>query len=831
MPLGLFAAGSATPPLVALDAAPWPAAAVVAAPGSIAGTAGGSLVVFGGVGAADSAQVLPLTGGAAAAKWQAVPAPFTRAWGAVASWSDDMIVVGGVQADGQLSAAVDRLHLAEGKLTSTSLPALPVALAGAGVGVVSGKDGNKLYVVGGLKSLTAHVAESALWVLDLDKPESGWAAGPALPGAGRFLPTVGTQNGGLQVFGGRQVRLLADGAISYAVTAECWAYNAIPPEGTATQGWLASSALPKAVAAGVALSSGQGHLVILGGDSTPVVSAPWDFSPSEQTQPVRIYSVITDAWVDTGVPLAAVGGAALRQVEGQALVFGGFGQAAVTQLTINRNVRTLSWGDYGVIATYLIFVAGIGVYFSRKKTSSANFSLGNREVKWWAAGISMYATGASAISFVAIPALAFRTNLVYLFPLVMMVPAYYICAYGIYPLLRRMEITSTYEYMERRFNRPLRLIASAQAILMQTFGRAAIVLLLPSLAISAVTGMNVFLSVAIMGVLTTAYTAIGGFAAVIWTDVFQGFMKMAALLLMIGVCFYNLPGGFGEFVQISKAYHKFDFALMTWDTSVPAVWVMLLGTLIAQTVTAAGDQPNIQRIFSSPAKEVRRVTAMSIICGIMIGVIVNVLGIAIFAYFHAHPEKFDPTSQNDKIVPLFATQALPAGVTGIVLAAIFASAMATVSSAMNSVATMFTEDFYLRRNPDATDAQRLRTLKTACYVTGALGTGTALALAALDLKSIMVAWNQIIALLGGGIVGLYSLGMFTKRANGHGAVCGAIASVLTVWGVKAFTHLHWATYTPLAVVACIGVGYVASLFWDKDHRDLTGLTVFTPRKG
>ena len=224
-------------------------------------------------------------------------------------------------------------------------------------------------------------------------------------------------------------------------------------------------------------------------------------------------------------------------------------------------------------------------------------------------------------------------------------------------------------------------------------------------------------------------------------------------------------------------------------------------------------------------------TAMNIICGIMIGVIVNVLGIAIFAYFHAHPEKFDPTSQNDKIVPLFATQALPAGVTGIVLAAIFASAMATVSSAMNSVATMFTEDFYLRKNPDASDAQRLRTLKTACYVTGALGTGTALALAALDLKSIMVAWNQIIALLGGGIVGLYSLGMFTKRANGHGAVCGAIASVLMVWGVKAFTNLHWATYTPLAVVTCIGVGYTASLFWAKDHRDLTGLTVFTPRKG
>ena len=831
LPLGVMAAEPAAPEMVKLDPAHWPASMEAAAPGAFAGTTGGALVVFGGEGAADSAQVLPLAADAAAARWQRTPAPFARAWGAVATAGEDLIAVGGVQPDGRISAEVDRLHWAEGKLNRTALPPLPVALAGAGAGVVMSKDGQNLYVVGGLRALDAKAAEATLWVLDLNKPETGWRPGPALPGVGRFLAIVGTQNGVLQVLGGREVRLSAEGLKTYAVIAENWSYSPTPPEGTATCGWQLRSALPQAVAAGTALSSGQGHLVVIGGDATAAVASPWALTAPAPGLAVRIYSVITDAWIDTGVPLAAVGAGVLRRMEGEAVVFGGAGQSAVNQLIINRNVRTLSWGDYGVIALYLCFVAGIGVYLSRKKTSSANFSLGNREVKWWAAGISMYATGASAISFVAIPALAFRTNLVYLFPLVMMVPGYYICAYGIYPLLRRMEITSTYEYMERRFNRPLRLIASAQAILMQTFGRAAIVLLLPSLAISAVTGMNVFLSVAIMGVLTTAYTAIGGFAAVIWTDVFQGFMKMAALLLMIGVCICSLPGGVAEFVQIGQDYHKFDFALMTWDSSVPAVWVMLLGTLIACTVTAAGDQPNIQRIFSSPAKEVRRVTAMSIICGIMIGVIVNVLGIAIFAYFHAHPEKFDPTSQNDKIVPLFATQALPAGVTGIVLAAIFASAMATVSSAMNSVATMFTEDFYLRRKPDATDAQRLRTLKTACYVTGALGTGTALLLASLDLKSIMVTWNQIMALLGGGIVGLYSLGMFTKRANGHGAVCGAIASVGVVWAVKAFTTLHWATYTPLAVISCIGVGYTASLFWAQDNRDLSGLTVFTPRKG
>ena len=829
-PLGLFAADAAPAKKTAvkLSTAVWPAAPAPAAPGAVAGATGGALVILGGDNAAAEAQVLPLIADANAARWQTVPAPFVRTWGAVAQMADQVVVVGGIEA-GQVIASADIVRWTGSKLVRTALPPLPMPLAGAGAGVISGKDGEKLFVFGGLKSLDAKAAETALWVLDLKKPDAGWVAGTPLPGAGRFLPIIGAQNGALQVFGGREVRSQPDGSTTYAATAENWLYNPTPPEGTNTRGWISRSALPQAVAGGVAVASGQAHLLILGGDAMATVGKPWALTREGEAQPALIYNVITDAWVDSKVPLAGTGVGAIRRAEGEVLVFGGAGAQAVTQVLINRNVRVLSWMDYGVIACYMIFIAGIGVYFSRRNTSSANFSLGNREVKWWAAGISMYATGASAISFVAIPALAFRSNMVYLFPLVMMVPGYFICAYCIYPLLRRMEITSTYEYMERRFNRPLRLIASAQAILMQTFGRAAIVLLLPSLAISAVTGINVFASVAIMGVLTTAYTAIGGFAAVIWTDVFQGFMKMAALILMICVCINALPGGFGEFVQIGKTYHKFDFALVTWDATVPAVWVMLLGALIATTVTAAGDQPNIQRVFSAPVKEVRRVTAMSIICGIIIGLIVNFLGIAIFAYFHAHPENFDPTSQNDKIVPLFATQALPPGITGIVLAAIFASAMATVSSAMNSVATVFTEDFYLRRYPQATDRQRLRTLRATCYVTGVLGTGTALLLASLDLKSIMVAWNQIMALLGGGIVGLYSLGMFTTRANGKGAICGAVASVLMTSYVKAFTNLHWATYTPLAVVTCIGVGYAASLFWARDQRDLTGLTVFTPR--
>jgi len=365
-------------------------------------------------------------------------------------------------------------------------------------------------------------------------------------------------------------------------------------------------------------------------------------------------------------------------------------------------------------------------------------------------------------------------------------------------------------------------------MLFLTFGRAAVVLALPALAISLTTGIDVYASVIITGILTTIYTALGGFKAVIWTEVFQGVLKFVAPVAMIWVCLKALPGGVHEFVSIGTAYHKFDSALLTWDATVPAIWIMLLSTFLQFTLMQAGDQPMIQRIFSAPAKDVRRVAGTLAVCAILIAVVVNVMGIAIFAYFHAHPAQLDATAQNDQIVPLFASQAMPAGVAGMIVAAIYASAMATVASGMNSVATIFTEDFYRRWRPGASDAARLRVLRLTSYIVGICGTATALLLVGQQLKSMVAVWMQISALLGGGIVGVYSLGMFTRRANGAGAVSGAIISVGVTVLVKYCTALHWQFYLPVAIASCVVSGYVISVICPGKPRDLTGLTVFTP---
>lgn len=719
-------------------------------------------------------------------------------------WGSAWILVGGHK-NNQPVPEVSILTLDGGRPVLRALPPLPQAVAGAAAAVI----GNTLYVLGGSSSVTPLTPTSAFWALDLASP-TAWHPGPPFPGQPRAYAAATEQYGMLCVFGGRNEEPLA----------ETWVFRPSPLEGTQDAGWKRLTNLPAPAVRAAALPMGQAQVLLVGGGDPA--------APEAALSRPLLFHTLTDAWCafDTlpGLtsPLLGRLGPTIF-----ALGTGSGGKPAALQLDATRSVRNLAWPDYVVIVLYFAFISGIGFYFSRKQESSEEFSLGNRKVVWWAAGISMFATGASAISFMAIPALAFATNLVWLFPLIVMIPAYFVTAHLIFPLLRRMEITSTYEYLERRFNRTLRVIASLQCIFFQTFARTSVVLVLPALAISSVTGINVFLSVLLMGIITTIYTAIGGFDAVIWTEVFQGLLKFFAPLVMIGICIAALPGGVGEFFTTSVTYRKFDFALLTWDVAVPAFWILMVGTFLTATVSAAGDQPIIQRVFSAPLHEVRRVNAMSTACGILIGVIVNVMGLAIFAYFRAHPEKFDPNAQNDQIVPLFVTQAMPTGMAGMVVAAIFASAMATVASAMNSVATIFTEDFYLKFRPRATDRERLITLKTTSYVVGAIGTAMALLLAAQNLKSMMVVWSQFTALLGGGIVGVYTLGMFSRRANGFGAICGAIFSVVLTLAVKLFTPLHWATYTPIAIFSCIAAGYLCSLFAPQ-RKDLTGLTVFTP---
>jgi SSS family transporter len=716
----------------------------------------------------------------------AVPAD-SSGTAAGAAW----ILVGGAN-----RTAVTRLTLADGKLRGEALPPLPDARAGAGVAVLD----SRLFVVGGRDA--AGSARAEVFALDLRQPEA-WERVGEFPGGPVVRPAMGVQYGELTVAGGTS----ADGSPSSQV----WSYRIKPLDGTTATGWFRRGDAPVALAGAVLVPSGTAHLLA--------------FLPGRAE--VHVFSAIVDAWYTAeGVALPPAGLVTAGSGP-SARAFAADGSAEF-RLEVDRPTYALGWLDYTTLTIYFALMVFVGVWLSGKHETSDQFALGNRDVKWWAAGISMFATGASSISFMAIPALAFATNLVWFLPTTMVIVGYFVSGYIIYPLVRKLEITSTYEYLDRRFNRALRLLASAQCIVFQTFGRMSVVMVLPSLAISALTGMEVMTSVLLMGVLTTVYTAIGGFNAVIWTDVAQGALMIVAPLLVIGYAVAGTDGGLAGSIDAAQSYEKLRLLVVSWDLSLPVFWILLLGSFFS-FVAVVGDQPVVQRIYSVPLPQVRRTALMSAICGLTISVLTYGMGTAMFGFFRSQPELLAPSLTNDQVVPLFIVQNLPAGVCGVVIASIFAAAMSTLSSSMNSVATLICEDFYKPLFPQSSDRARVRLMKVASYAVGAIGTAVAVWMGQMETTSMFATWNRIIGLLGGGFVGIYMLGLFTTRTNSAGAIAGGLASIVVMLFIDRWGGLHWLAYMPVATTTCLVIGYVVSLVTGGSRKDLAGLTAFTTR--
>lgn len=551
--------------------------------------------------------------------------------------------------------------------------------------------------------------------------------------------------------------------------------------------------------------------------------------PRELT--VFAYYTITNVWSEVGVielPAApaeivpAVNGFLLRYPDG-----------SVDHLQVTSGQRLLGWIDWSVIAGYLAAMAGIGwwCYKRESRTTTTGYFLAGRNIPWWAAGLSLYATGTSAISFIAIPAKSFATNWLYLGQQVVALLGTVYVAMKIVPLIRRLGLTSVYHYLEMRFHPSVRVMGSALQIVFQLVGRMSIVLFLPALAIAGVTGTSVVTSVILMGIVTTIYTFLGGMKAVIWTDVIQVFVMLGGALFAIGYVIHGIDGGLPEALKIAAAddkMHTFDFA---WKFTIPTVWAfMLLETF--NVLTWPKDQVMMQRVLATRSDKDARNSVLTLAAVVVPGnLLFYGIGTALYVFYKTHPEKMNPLLSTDATFPHFIAAELPVGVTGLIIAGLFAASMSTLSSGLNSVATMVSVDFYERFRPGRrSGANPGGSMRVATWVTlaaGLLSTAAAVALSFFDIKSLFDVSLQLTAVLGGGFAGCYALGMFTRRANWQGALTGTFASI--VFAMTTSAHISPILQTGFAIATCIIVGYVASLFFPAPGQSLAGLTVFTPR--
>jgi SSS family solute:Na+ symporter len=686
--------------------------------------------------------------------------------------------------------SVERLSMVNGQPSAVALPVLPVALQDARAAA----NADNVYVAG----LDAAGNAVVLSLAPADtRPE--WKTVAGWPG--NALPTS----------------LVAQTSALFVTVPAAGGESIL--RWTAENGWQSKGVVPGKIVPGSARAIGQAHVIYL-------VAAQGSDSPQMMT-----FQTITGSWAtlpDSGMPGAY---AAAPFQEGVLWARMGEGKGIAFESTqIQSSKLLLRWLDWIVIVVYLTAMLGIGLYFylREKRGSTSDFFVGGRSIPFWAAGISLYATNVSSISFIAIPAKAFETNWQYLANNLIAVLGLMFVAVWIVPLLRRLDLMSVFSYLETRFHPAIRMLASALCIAMQIGARMSVILFLPSLAIATITGIDVVWSILLMGVFTILYTTLGGMKAVIWTDFVQVFVMFGGAIFAIGFIVYSLNGGVPEFLSTAMAEDKMKLFDFSFDLTKATVWGFIFLVLFDVVLTFPKDQVLMQRVLSTKSdREAGR--SVWTFAAIMVpgGFFFYMIGTALFTYYKSHPERMNPTLSIDATFPLFIAAELPMGVTGLIIAGIFAAAMSTLSSIINSVSTLASVDFYEKLAKNPTPKKSVLFAEIMGVVVGLSGIGLALLLSRFDIHSLFDVSIELAGLLGGGFAGAYTLGMFTRRANSQGVAIGIGSSIVLTLIIWSFQLVHPYFYLGISIMLCIVIGYVASLFFPAPTRDLDGLTIYT----
>ena len=527
-------------------------------------------------------------------------------------------------------------------------------------------------------------------------------------------------------------------------------------------------------------------------------------------------------------------GAAVMNFNNQLLIVGGEVKPAqrwkglqVLNLALNRSFGTVNWI---VFLTYLGLMLPFGYFFMRKNKGIDDYCKGGGRIPWWVNGVAIFAAMLSSITFMTVPAMTFSSSW-RLYPMTIaifiLVP---IVIYLYLPFYRRLKITSAYEYLEKRFNVFSRVFASAAFIIFMIV-RSAIVVYLPALALSVIIGMNLFASIILVGTVTVIYSTIGGVSAVIWSEFIQAVVLVGGALIAVALLIMGTDGGASGVIQMAVAndkFHPFDFS---WSWVEPVFWVTFIGGIVTNLSSYTSDQTIVQKYMTTKDE---KAAAHSIWFNGILSVICSTLfyfiGTTLYAYYKTNAAQFDwSLYQNDAVFPTYIVSSLPTGVSGLLIAAIFAAAMSTLSANFNSASTAFVSDFYCRfiRNDQAA---AFKVAKWASFISGTAAIAFALLIATIDIKSLFMEFQKVIGILTSGLAGLFVMGLFIPRINGAGAVAGLAASYI-VNIVLIYTNIvpvkpHFLLYSVAGLLACVVVGYVVSLFTGKPTMEqLDGLTM------
>ncbi|MCH1608619.1 MAG: sodium:solute symporter [Flavobacteriaceae bacterium] len=473
----------------------------------------------------------------------------------------------------------------------------------------------------------------------------------------------------------------------------------------------------------------------------------------------------------------------------------------------------LPFFDILVIVIYFLLISGLGYYYSKRQKNTEDFFRGGQRIPFWAAGISIFGTALSPITFMAIPAKTYSTDWSYFLLNMSIFLSLPLVILLFIPYYRQKKLNTPYEYLEIRFSSIIRLLGSCCFILYQ-IGRIGVILFLPSIALNLVTGVDIFLCIALMGGVSLIYTLMGGIEAVIWTDVVQVFVLMGGVSLSLILIIIDIENGFSGIIEQAKIYGKFNAFDLTFSLKEPTVWVMLFGGFFINLTTYGTDHTMVQRYLVTPTqKEAQKSLWIGALLTIPATFIFFFMGTALFVFYQVNPSALNNNFiNNDAIFPWYIVSQLPGGVSGILIAAIFAAAMSSLSSSMNSGAASFSADVYDRYGfVWHKDPLKMARWTTLCI--GMMGILFALFMATADIKSLWDQFNKILGLIFGSLGGVFMLGLLTKKANTKGVLIGIVVSFTIQLIISFQQSVHLLMYAATGMISCFISGYFGSLLF------------------
>jgi len=469
--------------------------------------------------------------------------------------------------------------------------------------------------------------------------------------------------------------------------------------------------------------------------------------------------------------------------------------------------------DLGIIALYLAGITLFGLRFRKRQRSLRDYFLADRNIPWWAIALSIVAAETSTLTIISIPGLAYDTNLTFLQVVLGYLVGRVIISLVLLPHYFRGDLFTAYELIDRRFGPRLRSLTAGLFLLTRAVAEGVRVYAV-SIVVAIALGTGEVASIALITALTLIYTFEGGLAAVIWTDVVQTVIYVGGTVVGLVTILHLVPGGWAAVHTVAASHDKlriFDFTPDVWKPY--TFWAGVIGGTFLTTASHGTDQLIVQRLLA--ARNERQSVAALLSSGVAILLqfaLFLMVGVMLFAYYRVPSSNF---GKADRIYPQFIVSRMPHGISGLLIAAILAAAMSNLSAALNSLSSTSIIDFYLRRKTQIEESRRVQLSRMATLL-------WALVLFALAIVSlhkvgrVIEVGLQIASVAYGALLGVFLLGVLTRRANQNGATLGMVCGFVTELYLWLGTQVPWTWYVMIGTAVTFGVGYAASA-WFEPH--------------